>query len=336
MDAHSLEIGDKNDGDVILQIICANGVEYKGNPVYLHSHVLSKSKFFEARLSERWSLHISPPEIKITVIPNGLAEDYIKCISFMYSSYKGRGIHFSGVDEALDIFPIASELLFEEGTQACMHYLEAVPWTRQQSIKINSLLSLLQVSDSADLSARLEISNSFTTEKIELFKKKLPQMLSDIGKNSIPLSMSRLIMEQQLSKIFQGNAFPPMQEVCRDAIINEFSLKIEGIKKSQEFDIAGDCNHLLWLVDITKLCNIEIFKTAFKMFVEDLQLGDILLHKGEFLYSDRARSQSFSNYLLQILVDRFLKGLANGDIIVPKSSNFFSENMGTSYGISDL
>ncbi|GLJ22137.1 hypothetical protein SUGI_0415490 [Cryptomeria japonica] len=109
MDAHSFEIGEKNDGDVILRIICANGVEFK--------------------------------------------------------------------DEALDIFPIASQLLFEEGIQACVHYLEAVPWTRQQSVKINSLQSNLQ-----------------------------------------------------LSEIFQGNACPAVEEVCRDAIINEFSLKIDRVK----------------------------------------------------------------------------------------------------------
>ncbi|XP_057822628.1 BTB/POZ domain-containing protein At3g05675 [Cryptomeria japonica] len=235
MDAHSFEIGEKNDGDVILRIICANGVEFKGNPLYLHSHVLgSKSNFFQARLSEQWSLHMwslmSPLEIKITVIPNGLAENYIKCIRFIYLSYKGKSNHFFGVDEALDIFPIASQLLFEEGIQACVHYLEAVPWTRQQSVKINSLQSNLQVSISADLSARLEISNSLTAEKIELFKKKLPQMLSDIGKNQIPISMSRLIMEKQLSEIFQGNACPAVEEVCRDAIINEFSLKIDRVK----------------------------------------------------------------------------------------------------------
>ncbi|GLJ34425.1 hypothetical protein SUGI_0692200 [Cryptomeria japonica] len=63
----------------------------------------------------------------------------------MYLSYKGKSIHFCGVDEALDIFPIASQILFEEGIQACMHYLEAVPWTWQQSLRISYLRTWVPV-----------------------------------------------------------------------------------------------------------------------------------------------------------------------------------------------
>ncbi|GLJ50315.1 hypothetical protein SUGI_1072010 [Cryptomeria japonica] len=239
MDAQSFESGDENDGDVILRLICSDGVEYEGSPMSLHSYILKKSKFFQARLSERWPSHISPPEIKLTVLSNGVAENYIKCLRLMYSSYKGAGLYFSGVDEALDIFPVASELLFQEGIQACMRYLEAVPWTPKQSLKIKSLLSSSQVTVSADLSLRLGISNSLFGEESELLKKKLPEMFSTIWKNQshmIPLHNMRLTIEQQLSGIFQGNTFPAVQEVCRDAIINEFSLKIEGIKNRRDVE----------------------------------------------------------------------------------------------------
>ncbi|XP_057813597.1 BTB/POZ domain-containing protein At1g63850 [Cryptomeria japonica] len=319
MDAHSFEMGDENNGDVILRIICANGVEYEGNPIYLHSHVLNKSKFFQARISERWVLHISPPEIKLTVLPNGVAENYIKCIRLMYSSYKGKGLHFSSVNDALDIFPIASELLFEEGIQACMHYLEAVPWTPQETLKIKFLLSSLQVSVSSDLSTRLGISKSSFNGELELLKKKLPEMFSTIWKNQslmISLSSMRLTIEQHLIENFQGNALPAVQDVCRDAIMNEFSVKIECIKNGHGHDSVTE--NLLWLIDLTKLCNIGIFEITFKMFVEDSQLANILLH--QYKIRSVSCSYSYSSYLLQILLDRYTKGLIDGDIIVPKSS----------------
>ncbi|GLJ50314.1 hypothetical protein SUGI_1071970 [Cryptomeria japonica] len=324
MDAQSFQIGDENDGDVILRLICSDGVEYEGNPVHLHSRVLNKSNFFQARLSERWSLHISPPEIKLTVLPNGVADNYIKCISLMYSSYKGTGIYFSGIDEALDIFPVASELLFEEGIQACMHYLEALPWTPQETLKIKSLLLSSHISVSADLSARLLISNSSFSEELELLKKKLPEMFSTIWKNQshmIPLKSMRLTMEKKLSGIFQGNAFPAVQEVCRDAIINECSAKIKCIKNRRNDHNTGDsaCENLLWLIDLTKLCNIRIFETTLKLFVEDTQLLDILLHESTDIYRSRRFSESFTEHLLQILVVRFMKGLTNGDVIASKS-----------------
>ncbi|XP_057813639.1 BTB/POZ domain-containing protein At1g63850 isoform X2 [Cryptomeria japonica] len=215
MDTHSFETGDGNGGDVILRLICSDGVEYEGNPLHLHSHVLNKSKFFQARLSERWSLHSSSPEIKLAVLPNRVAENYIKCIRLMYSSYKGTCLYFSGVDEALDIFPVASELLFEEGIQACMHYLEAVPWTPKQSHKINSLLSSSQVSVSSDLSARFGIPNSLFNKELELLRKKLPEMFSIMWGNKshkIPQSSMRLTIVQYLIENFQDNKYPAMQE----------------------------------------------------------------------------------------------------------------------------
>ena len=50
-----LLFGDKNTADIKLRLISSDGADYGGNPVYLHSHVLAKSGFYKAMLSERWS-----------------------------------------------------------------------------------------------------------------------------------------------------------------------------------------------------------------------------------------------------------------------------------------
>ncbi|KAH9295648.1 hypothetical protein KI387_039236 [Taxus chinensis] len=166
MDNHNFQFGDQRNTDVKLLIMFSDGLEYSGGPVYFHSQVLKKSKYFEPRLPERWSADMSSfTEIKLTVPPNAVPQNYIKCINLMYSSYQSD-ISFSGVDETLDILPVALELLFDEGIQACMQYLEAVCWTPQQKPRIRALLSYLQV---IKCGVSIEMRNSACTDLLWLF-----------------------------------------------------------------------------------------------------------------------------------------------------------------------
>ncbi|KAH9295654.1 hypothetical protein KI387_039242, partial [Taxus chinensis] len=316
-----------------LHIICSDGTEYDGNPVYLHSHVLKKSKFFEAKLSDRWSSDISSVrEIRLTVRPDGSAQNYIKCICLMYSSYSGTSLSFSSVDEALEILPVTSELLFEEGIQACIQYMEAAPWTREQRLKIKALLSSFQVSISADLSARLGFPESSFTEELELLKKRVAQIFSKSwmrGSGVIPVDHMRNNVQKYIVEIFKGNAPTAMQEICRDALLSQFRLKMECIKYEKFRDVRNSaCEDVLWLIDTSKLCNPKIFETAFQMCVEDAQLANILVtHRvqdtkhahisGNQLHSEWQLSSLCC--VIDVFVHRFLKALAIGDIVTSKS-----------------
>ncbi|GLJ50313.1 hypothetical protein SUGI_1071950 [Cryptomeria japonica] len=139
MDSPFFQFGDQRKGDVKLQIICSDGLPYRGNPIYLHSQVLKKSSYLEAKLSETGIIKLCIPRDG-----SAPAENYIDCIRLMYSSYYQTHFSFSTLDKALLILPVASELLFEEGIRACMEYLEAVCWTPEQKLRIQALLSSLQ------------------------------------------------------------------------------------------------------------------------------------------------------------------------------------------------
>ncbi|GLJ50308.1 hypothetical protein SUGI_1071850 [Cryptomeria japonica] len=292
MDSPFFQLGDQNNGDVKLQIICFDGHPYGGNPIYLHSQVLKKSSYFEARLSERWSPESSfSAEIIITLPPDGSAENYIDCIRLMYSSHWEKHLSFSNVDDALRILPVASEFLFEEGIRACMDYLEAVCWTPEQKLRIRALLSSLQVNISTDLAERLKISKSFFDEELELLKKIVPQMLSEVLNKpfvsyGVPLKHMRETVEKQIVAYFEEDIHPSIQKICRVALLDEFRTRIKKIKRGPSTEIRDDaCESLLWLLDLIKLCK-----------------------------NDR----SYSRRVLEILVHRFLDALANGDIIIPK------------------
>jgi len=143
------QFGDRETADVKLQLIC----EDEENVVYLHSQVLRKTEFYDAWLSHRWSLDEWPRELNIRgSVSAGI---YVKCFQLMYLCAANESFYFSGVDEALAILPIASEMLFSEGVKQCMKYLDDVRWSLEQELKLRAMLSSLQINILPELAARL-------------------------------------------------------------------------------------------------------------------------------------------------------------------------------------
>ena len=82
-----LQMGDQNTADVKLQLLGQDGVKYEGiNPLYLHSHVLTKSEFYKRQLSS--DERQLPIEIKVRTSHYG--DNYIRCLELMYSSSSQR------------------------------------------------------------------------------------------------------------------------------------------------------------------------------------------------------------------------------------------------------
>ena len=147
------QFGDQETADIKLQIVSKEGDEE--NPIYLHSQILKKLEFYEARLSE--SLPDERP-LELKVRSSVDPEIYVNCFQLMYSCEAQERFHFSGgVDEALAILPVVSETLFHEGIQKCMEYLDAVRWSPEQETTLRAMLSSLQINIFPDLAASLSL-----------------------------------------------------------------------------------------------------------------------------------------------------------------------------------
>jgi hypothetical protein len=129
MSKQLLLLGDTNTIDIKLWLINSDGAEHKGNPLYLHSQVLRKYEFYKTMLFERWSSDKRSLEVEVT--SSHSVDEYIKCIKLMYSFEASKSLHFSSVDEALGILPVASELLFHDCIEECRQYLDVVRWSRE-------------------------------------------------------------------------------------------------------------------------------------------------------------------------------------------------------------
>jgi hypothetical protein len=153
--------GDDQSADVLLHVRPSEGAP--SAPLLLHSRVLRKSEFFEARLSERWaSRSASSPEsdrcfkpLEITLDTCADAETYIRCIRLLYAANPVKDTTFNDVQDAVGILQVAAEILFHDCVGACMRYLEAVRWSAEDESAIRSRVASLQLQVSPELAFRL-------------------------------------------------------------------------------------------------------------------------------------------------------------------------------------
>lgn len=140
--------------------------------IYLHSSFLTRSKYFDALLSDRWQKDIETDSIlKVSLqISNGSIDDYVTVLKLLY--YDDFTAVISSVSIAISILPVALELLFEDCVKACVRFIEAVPWTEDEERIVISLVPMLKSEECDELLARVspEKVNSSEEMLIELLK----------------------------------------------------------------------------------------------------------------------------------------------------------------------
>ncbi|KAL8156320.1 BTB/POZ domain-containing protein At3g05675-like isoform X2 [Apium graveolens] len=173
---------DDSTADVILRLYdnsdenpdLSAGADQSDVEIYLHSSVLTRSKYFDALLSDRWQKDIetdSKSKSKVSLeISNGSIDDYVNVLKLLYCDDFTAVI--SSVSIAISILPIALELLFEDCVKACVKFIEAVPWTEDEERVVISLIPMLKREECDELLARVSPANVNTSEEmlIELLK----------------------------------------------------------------------------------------------------------------------------------------------------------------------
>ena len=132
--------------------------------VNVHAQVITQCRYFDALLSDRWQdrAHNSlqeeseksrPIRINLRVVPGRHLSSYVATVKLLYTQdFYGT---INTVDSALNILPIAAELLYDHCISVCVGFLEAVSWTREEERRIVQLVSCLQLEESSALLARL-------------------------------------------------------------------------------------------------------------------------------------------------------------------------------------
>lgn len=234
----------------------------------------------------------------------------------MYSSQVAESLFFSTVDKALTILPVASELLFHAYIEECMQYLNAMRWTDAQAAELRALISSQQINISPDLAARLGMSpcNSYCVH-LEMLEEHLPEMLRMLFND---IEKDRTTVEKYIVNYFKANVSPAVAEKCKSALLKEFRENMDRIKSSNLPRTQIDsCSALLWLVRVIQRCDRKLFNMVLKLFCEDSEFRDSLARLYGVYGTFRFRKNGEA--ILAILINHFLKAMADGEIITTTS-----------------
>ncbi|XP_024379480.1 uncharacterized protein [Physcomitrium patens] len=129
--------------------------------LHVHSAYLRRCQYFDACLVERWSNTDLPLELTLEARCNPRA--YTRCMQLLYGPEISPS-SFANVAHAIEVLPVAAQLVFQECVDACMRYLAVMPWNAANLFDIRSAVAAFQIAPTSDLAARLDTFGTLAME----------------------------------------------------------------------------------------------------------------------------------------------------------------------------
>ncbi|KAF8409960.1 hypothetical protein HHK36_002479 [Tetracentron sinense] len=259
--------------------------------LHLHSNILRRSQYFSALLSDRWKRDSGEDSensgggfrLSLRVSASiGSIDSHLTVLQLLYTN------DFSGEIEsasaALSILPVALELIFEDCVRACVRFLEAVPWSEEEEIRVLSLIPFLREEESQELLVRVSPAKSSLSE----------EMLHGLILTAIHNHPNMAFVKAFVAKLLRDFS---SRDSARRVLDRAFESSLKTVKESLEEysspDFRGDHNeteaiqrlnlhtamtngrHLLWLIE--RMIELRVADKAVKewsdqaSFTADLQ-----------------------------------------------------------------
>uniref|UniRef100_A0A2N9HQS8 At3g05675-like ankyrin-like domain-containing protein n=1 Tax=Fagus sylvatica TaxID=28930 RepID=A0A2N9HQS8_FAGSY len=258
-----------------------NENQYDDVQIYLHSHVLHRSKYFSALLSDRWQSQSQnnhkPFKLNLGVPPTpGSLQSHLTVLQLLYSSDLSSSI--DSASTALDLLPIALELLFEDCVKSCVNFLESVPWSEEEEQRVLNLIPFLKEDETKELLARVLPLPSAQNDTCE-------EMLHGLVLSAIHTYPNMAFVKAFVAKLLRDFS---SRESAKRVLERAFETSLKVVKESLEEysspDFRGDHNeteaiqrlnlhtamtngkHLLWLVE--RMIELRVADNAVKAWSE--------------------------------------------------------------------
>ncbi|XAR59538.1 hypothetical protein NMG60_11015405 [Bertholletia excelsa] len=273
-------------------VSAVDSVDQEDFQVYLHSDVIRRSKYFAALLSDRWHRDIdimdSDGSRRVQRLNLGVSattgsiDNHLTVLELLYTN-DFTGV-IDSVSTALWILPVALELLFEDCVKSCVRFLEAVPWSEEEEMRILRFVPFLREEESRELLARVSPEKNDMSE----------EMLHGLIISAIHNHTNMAYMKAFVAKLLRDFS---SRESVRRVLDRVFERRLKVVKESLEEysspNFRGDHNeteaiqrinlhtatsngkHLLWLVE--RMIELRVADTAVKewsdqaSFTSDLQ-----------------------------------------------------------------
>ncbi|RDY12972.1 BTB/POZ domain-containing protein, partial [Mucuna pruriens] len=277
----ALHFNDATTADVVLRLFTdapcplesspsatADSVSNSDLHVYLHSDILRRSKYFSALLSERWIGHVHVPghssssdrdlcRLNLGVPPAaGSIRSHLAVLELLYTNDFAAVV--DGASTALDLLPVALELLFEECVRWCVDFLEAVPWTEEEEKRVVRLIPFLSEEESKELVARVSPSGEDSCEAMleGLVSSAMNSYANTAFVKAFVGKILRDLSSKETAKRVLEKAFARSLKTVKESL-EDYSSPVfrgdhnetEAIQKLNLHKASTNGKHLLWLVE---------------------------------------------------------------------------------------
>ncbi|KAM0843095.1 hypothetical protein ACQ4PT_057941 [Festuca glaucescens] len=266
--------------------------------LHVSSASLNRSRYFAALLSDRWC----PP-------PSSSPAGRLSLAVPVSSSSCSRPFHahvevlrllhtldFAGTilapTDALDILPVALQLLFDACVEACIRFLEAVPWSEDEEARVLDIAPLLPADEAADLLARVSLPPAAASGAAAAARSPSEAMLHGLIHSAIhghPVPAATKAFVAMLLKDY------PSRDCVHKVLDEAFLSRLDTVKElmgkyaSPDFRIAVDSDereaiqklnlhsavlnvkHLLWLIE--RMVDMRVADNAVKLWSEQVALA---------------------------------------------------------------
>ncbi|KAH6811890.1 hypothetical protein C2S51_025652 [Perilla frutescens var. frutescens] len=258
--------------------------------IYLHSRVLRRSKYFAALISDRWQQQSDASSSmddencrKIHRInhripaSNDSMNDYLTVLKLLYSD----DLLFSidNLSTALDLIPIALELLFEDCVRACIKLIEAVPWSEDEEKRVLSLIPLLSEEESKELLARLSpLKNDSSEEMLHgLILSAIHSHSNMAFAKAFVAKLLRDFSSRETARKVLDAAFEKSLRIVKQSLEEYLSPDFRGshdeteaIQRLNLHSAVTNLKHVLWLVE--RMIELRVADTAVEAWSEQASL----------------------------------------------------------------
>lgn len=229
--------------------------------IYLHSHVLRRSKYFSALLSGRWQPEKNDDSDPLRLsfgVPavQGSMDNHLAVLQLLYVDDMSDAI--DSVKVALDILPVALKFLFEDCVKSCVRFLEAVPWTDEEEKRVMNLIPFLQEEESSELLARVSPGRNDSCEVMlqGLIFSAIHNYPNMAFVKAFVAKLLKDFSSKESAKRVLKRAFQMSLRVVKEAL-EEYSSpnfrgdhnETEAIQRLNLHTAMTSAKHLMWLVE---------------------------------------------------------------------------------------
>ncbi|KAK8444283.1 hypothetical protein SEVIR_9G110400v4 [Setaria viridis] len=321
--------------------------------LHVSSSSLLRSRYFAALLSDRWSPSPFPPaggRLSLAVVASPSCSRpfhaHVEVLRLLHTLDFAGAIRSPG--DALDLLPVALQLLFDACVEACIRFLEAVPWSEDEEARVIDLAPLLPADEAADLLARVSpppVATGPTSAAGEAARSPSEAMLHGLIHSAIhghPVHAATKAFVAMLLKDY------PSRDCVHKVLDEAFQSRLETVKElmgkyaSPDFRVAVDSDereaiqrlnlhsavlnvkHLYWLIE--RMVDLRVADNAVTLWSDQVALATDL----QKLLSDADMWRNMTPGL-PVLVTRCTLRLANsvvtGETLVPRQVSLLIDNL---------